>query len=134
MKRFNNLLKGFSLLELIVVIVIIGILATLGLSQYYTARENALDKEAIASLQLIKAAERTFRLENGTYVNCADNTAVNTNLKLFLTAGSSRKWDYKVVDATAVALTAKAKRVGNPARRWCINQTTEEAYSAGCVW
>ncbi|MCM8795768.1 MAG: prepilin-type N-terminal cleavage/methylation domain-containing protein, partial [Candidatus Omnitrophica bacterium] len=63
-------MRGFTLLELVVVIIIIGILATFGISQYIPARERALGKEAIANLKLIAAAERIYRMETGRY--CTD--------------------------------------------------------------
>jgi len=95
--------NGFTLLELIVVIIIVGVLATMGISQYSAARENALKNEARASLLLILAAERVTRMErdDGQYVVCADNSAVNTNLHLLLPTAATRSWNYSVTTYTS---------------------------------
>jgi prepilin-type N-terminal cleavage/methylation domain-containing protein len=88
--------KSFTLLELIVVIIIIGVLATLGVAHYRVIQEQASGQEAVANLILIANAERIFRMENGFYYPspAATQTAVdviNTNLRLTL---NERVWDY----------------------------------------
>ena len=58
--------KGFTLLELIVVIIIIGILATLGYTQYGKVMEYGRQVEARAILGLIIKNALSYRLVNGT--------------------------------------------------------------------
>ncbi len=48
--------KGFTLLELIVVVVIIGVLATLGFTQYSRAVEKGRSSEARMILGTIRTA------------------------------------------------------------------------------
>lgn len=86
-------------MELLTVIIIIGVLATLGLSGYASIRENAFNREAFANLKLIRAAQKPFRLEtNGYYNSGAFQPAairnINTNLKLSLSANNNRNWNY----------------------------------------
>jgi prepilin-type N-terminal cleavage/methylation domain-containing protein len=106
--------KGFTLLEIIVVIVIIGILATLGITQYIPSRERAIGREAIANLKLIAAAERIYRMEYGTFYPPDSGTTegsvnnINTNLKLSLTVTN---WAYSITGGTDT-FTASAARNG----------------------
>lgn len=57
--------RAFTLLELIVVIVILGILATLGYSQYNALAEKGRAAEAKAVLGTILHAVRAYYLEKG---------------------------------------------------------------------
>ena len=59
--------RGFTLLELIVVIIIIGLLATLGLTQYTRIVEKARKSEAVAMIGEIRTAQRGYYLQNGAY-------------------------------------------------------------------
>ncbi len=68
--------KGFTLLELIVVLVIIGILATLGLTQYARMVENMRGAEAREILGEMRKLAAAYRLANGT-VNGMPNDALN---------------------------------------------------------
>lgn len=93
--------------------IIVGILATIGVSQYYPAKERALGKEAIANLKLISAAEKIYHMEAGEYyplnsytTNIAD---INANLKLSLTGTN---WDYKI-EAVGNIFIAYASRKGS---------------------
>lgn len=59
--------RGFTLLELIVVIIIIGVLATLGLTQYSVVTEKGRTAEARSILGVIRKAEIAYNFENQTY-------------------------------------------------------------------
>jgi type IV pilus assembly protein PilE len=59
--------KGFTLLELIVVIIIIGILATLGFTQYTRVVEKGRTAEAKALLGQMRTAQEAYKQEYGSY-------------------------------------------------------------------
>jgi prepilin-type N-terminal cleavage/methylation domain-containing protein len=67
--------RGFTLLELIVVIVIIGVLATLGLTQYGRMVERARGAEARAILGDIRKLATAYRLQYGTVTGFASTDA-----------------------------------------------------------
>ncbi len=58
------MLRGFTLLELVVVIVILGVLATLGFTQYGRMVERARGAEAKAILGDIRKLSIAYRLQN----------------------------------------------------------------------
>ena len=58
--------KGFTLLELIVVVIIIGILATLGFSQYTRVIEKGRVAEAKMLLGQMRTAEEVYMQEYGS--------------------------------------------------------------------
>ena len=59
--------RGFTLLELIIVIIIVGILATFGFTQYSNVVEKGRMAEAYNILGTIRVAELVYRLENASY-------------------------------------------------------------------
>lgn len=70
MKTFlsnSNNIKGFSLVELMVVVAIIGVLASIGLPQYKKYRAKAFESEAKSHLATIYTAETSFFVEYSEY-------------------------------------------------------------------
>jgi len=66
MKRFREE-QGFTLIELMVVILIIGILVAIAIPVFNNARESAYQKTCQASLRTIDGAIQTFRADNNNW-------------------------------------------------------------------
>lgn len=123
--------KGFTLLEIMITLIIVGVLATLGLANYQLVIENTHDKRAQSDLRLIRNAERIYRMEGGAYVTCPTILAVNNNLRLTIpnpTPSTNAPWLYSVTATDpSTAFTAKAVRNVTDSRRraWCVNQNPD---------
>lgn len=59
--------KGFSLVELLVVVIIIAIIAAIAIPNLLSSRRNANQASAKANLRTIHSAEITYFAANGTY-------------------------------------------------------------------
>lgn len=70
--------NGFTLLELMVVIVIIGLLATVVVINVLPSRDQALVEKAKADIALIEQALDLYRLDNLSYPTAADSLAALT--------------------------------------------------------
>jgi prepilin-type N-terminal cleavage/methylation domain-containing protein len=82
--------KGFTLIEIIVVLIIIGIIATIAAFNYYSSIQQGASNAAQNNLTAIYGAEKNYYFNNGSYCinsgakpTCADILAdINTNLSL----------------------------------------------------
>jgi len=127
--------RSFTLIELVIVIIIIGVLATLGLTHYFGYRERALDREAQSNLLLINAAERIARMESNDnfYVTPATqvpplpptNAGINTLLRMSLPVGTvanPANWNYTLTRSTVPNdFCAQATRNGSDGRSFHLH-------------
>lgn len=115
--------KGFTLLELIVVVLIVATLTGLAIPRYIRAREYAITKEVITNLKLIHLAETIYYSEYRAYwpatLTYEDNIGViNSTLKLYL---NETYWDYAVgnLDRYGAVPVTWANRVGTGPYQYC---------------
>jgi prepilin-type N-terminal cleavage/methylation domain-containing protein len=67
--------RGFTLLELVIVIIIIGVLATLGIQQYGRMVERARGAEARTILGQIRGTAAAYYLEHHDLANMVNDNA-----------------------------------------------------------
>ena len=60
--------KGFTLLEIMIVVAVISILATAAITNYQSHQLRAKDKEAVLILRGLVHAQKQFHLETGCYL------------------------------------------------------------------
>jgi prepilin-type N-terminal cleavage/methylation domain-containing protein len=78
--RPKNAEKGFTLLELLVVILILGILAAIAMPQYFKVVEKGKAAEAFSTLDHVRSAEERFLATTGNY--CLGATSACTGFDL----------------------------------------------------
>ena len=109
--------RGFTLLELMMVVVIIGILATIALPQYFKSAERARAAEALQMLATIRGAEGRFRAQSPTNVYTTDICVLDVQIPSSGCAGapSGVNWSYETVGAGGSPPIATATRTGTSA-------------------
>jgi type IV pilus assembly protein PilA len=105
--RIHNRQKGFTLIELMIVVVIIGILAALAIPRFMAATVKAKQSEAKTILKQIFTLERVHRQEGGHY--SADLAEIGFE------APSAAKYVYAIDAADADSFTASATSDGTDA-------------------
>ena len=74
--------KGFTLLELLIVVIIIGILATVAVPQFFKAASKAKEGKALADLDVIKKYQQAYFSKHGTWDTWAANAEFTASVDL----------------------------------------------------
>ncbi|MBR4356013.1 MAG: type II secretion system protein [Elusimicrobiaceae bacterium] len=79
MKKENTLRAGFTLIEMLVVVLIIGILASIAVPWYQKAMERSRASEGIMVLKSVAAAISSYQLSTGSFPQTFDELSVDVS-------------------------------------------------------
>jgi prepilin-type N-terminal cleavage/methylation domain-containing protein len=80
MKNTNK--AGFTLVEIMIVVAIIGLLAAIGIPSFQKARDNARTKACINNLRVIDGAKEQYAMDSNVATGTAiANSAINEYIK-----------------------------------------------------
>lgn len=121
-------IKGFTLIELMIVVVIIGILAALALPRFMTSSTKSKQSEAKQYLKEIYTMQRTYLMEHETYaLNGAVADSVNTLafINICVEIMLPARYSYSMVSTPATfTCTATANLDDDPAvDTWVIDDS-----------
>ncbi|MEO0508592.1 MAG: type II secretion system protein [Verrucomicrobiota bacterium] len=109
--------KGFSIIEILIAVMIIGILSVLSMPALQRARDNSLVASFANDIRQFSSAVNTYAMEQGQYPPDAAPGKANETLKTYLPTGFMDKvtpigglWD---IDIASGAGYAAAVGVGN---------------------
>lgn len=93
---------GFTLLEIMIVVAVIGMLAAIAIPSFMRARTTSQEKACINNLRQIEASKEQWALENrkaqGTSIVTAE---VNTYMKRIPVCPSGGTYDYGLVGSNS---------------------------------
>ena len=103
--------RAVNMIELVIVLVVAGIISTMGIGSYRNFTENSRGRNAVTNLSVIYNAEKRYKLSNTEYFACGGCAVsdLNKELGIFI---DDPYFTYEIT-ADADGFTATATRNAN---------------------
>jgi len=125
--------RGFSMIELLLVVAIITLIAAIAIPNLRKARQSANSASAVQSLRTITTAQQMYRQKYQTYGTLSELAPEGT-LDSSLAIGSKSAYLFTIkVTATPLAFTCEATPTEDPANLsyYFVDETTVIRYNLG---
>jgi type IV pilus assembly protein PilA len=104
----NTSTKGFTLVEIMIVVVIIGLLAAMAIPAFQKVRQSSQDKAVLNNARQLSAASDQYFLENGVSTVAQTNLVGAANYVKSLNLVANETYPANYTQGTTITITGVA--------------------------
>ena len=123
---------GFTLLELLIVVAIIGILAGVGIPAYNGYITDSKEETAKNNLRSIAMMQSSYYSDNNNYYLASNTNSINTNLFGKSTLDASGDYDYRTVTHASGFQAVATPKSGKSVTKYCLTQSNDLRSAGQC--